>query len=474
MFEWGRFGKAPTSGGTVHPSIARALLYYPVQALRGEKVGQSLREVRAFNRLGRAEMEALQWTKLTSLLNYVYHHNTYYRKLFYDHNLRPGAITTWEDFRRFPFLSKSAIREQQERMLSDGSPRVDHRHTSGSTGQPLSFVKDRTALAYMNAVMHDVYSWHGIEIGDRSCRIWAIPKGTRKRLSIFLRDHLQNRRRLNSFDVSDESCLRFYRKMLEFRPSFMMGVPSYITEFAKRLHNASHNPADIGLHVIVATGEPLYPAQKELMERSFACAVANEYGTTECGIIAFACPQGSMHLMTHNLVVEVVHPETGASVKPGEPGEIVLTELHGYHMPFIRYRLGDTVVVSTAPCECGLQTPCLSSIEGRLEDMIETPDGRKVAGGLLYYTLTEGIHQFKAYQRAVNRLEVFIVKGPSFSDAWLAGVRDQWRDYLGVGMQVDFRFVDQIPADRSGKLRYFVPEFDPDYITRSPGQQTGS
>ena len=246
-----------------------------------------------------------------------------------------------------------------------------------------------------------------------------------------------------------------------------MGVPSYITEFAKRVRNASLNPADIGLRVIISTGEILYPAQKELMEKSFNCPVANEYGTTECGIVAFACREGRMHLMTHNLAVEVVDPGTGAHVQPARPGEIVITELHGRHMPFIRYRLGDTVTVSTGPCRCGLQSPCLEQIEGRLEDMIQTPDGRKVAGGMLYYTLTEGIQQFKAIQRAVDRLEVFIVKGPSFSDAWLAGVRAQWRDYLGEAMKIDFRFVDHIPADRSGKLRYFVPEFDPDYMKSS-------
>jgi len=451
----------------VYPFFAKYLLYYPIQVFRGEKVGQYLKEVREFNHLSRSEMDKTQWDKLTSLLNCVYHNNRYYRKLFEDHNLHPDHIRSWEDFRKVPFLTKGIIRERGEVMLSSEKRRLDYRKTSGSTGMPLTFVKDRVALAYMNAVMHDVYSWHGIDIGDRCCRIWAIPKGTKKRLSISLRDRLQNRRRLNSFDVSDASSLEFFHNMLRFHPRFMMGVPSYITEFAKRVRNASLNPADIGLRVIISTGEILYPAQKELMEKSFDCPIANEYGTTECGIVAFACREGGMHLMTHNLVVEVIDPETGALVEPGKPGEIVITELHGFHMPFIRYRLGDTVTVSSRPCHCGLQSPCLEHIEGRLEDMIQTPDGRKVAGGMLYYTLTEGIQQFKAIQRAVDRLEVFIVKGPSFSDAWLAGVRRQWRDYLGEAMKIDFRFVDHIPADRSGKMRYFVPEFDPDYIESS-------
>jgi phenylacetate-CoA ligase len=456
----------------MHPFIARNLFYHPILFFRGEKVGRYHDEVCAFNRLGRSEMEEVQWAKLKRLLDHVYAHNRYYHDLFDQNRIHPDRIKSLEDYRRVPLLAKGIIQENSARLLSEGNYRLDHRKTSGSTGHPLKFVKDRVSLAYMNAVMHEVYHWHGIEIGDRSCRIWAIPKDSRKQLSIFLRDHLQNRRRLNSFDVSDESSLRFFRAMLKFRPKFMMGVPSYITDFAKRLRNASLNPADIGLDVIISTGEILYPAQKKLMEEAFACRIANEYGTSECGIVAFACPQGRMHTMNHNLLVEVINPETGAPVNTGERGEIVITELHGYYMPFIRYRLGDTVQLSSDICPCGLQSPLLEHVEGRLEDMIVTPSGKNVAGGMLYYTLTEGIHQFKAYQRAVDRLEVLIVKGPGFSETWLAEVKRQWHEYLGEDMKFDFRFVDRIPADRSGKLRYFVPEFDPDYI--EPPPTTGS
>jgi phenylacetate-CoA ligase len=458
----------------MHPFIARNLLYHPIQFFRGEKVGQCHDEVCAFNRLDRTEMEAVQWAKLKRLLDHVYAHNRYYHDLFDQNQIHADRIKSLEDYRRVPLLAKGIIQENSTRLLSEGNCRLDHRKTSGSTGRPLKFVKDRVSLAYMNAVMHEVYHWHGIEIGDRSCRIWAIPKDSKKKLSIFMRDHLQNRRRLNSFDVSDESSLRFFKAMLKFRPKFMMGVPSYITDFAKRLRNASLNPADIGLDVIISTGEILYPAQKRLMEEAFACRIANEYGTSESGIVAFACTEGRMHTMNHNLLVEVINPETGAPVNTGDRGEIVITELHSYYMPFVRYRLGDTVQLSADTCPCGLQSPILDHVEGRLEDMIETPSGKKVAGGMLYYTLTEGIHQFKAYQRAVDRLEVLIVKGPGFSDAWLGEVRRKWHEYLGDDMKLDFRFVDHIPADRSGKLRYFVPEFDPDYIEPPPTGDTAT
>jgi len=452
----------------MHPWIARNLLYNPVQFLRGEKVDKYRNELRAFNRLSAKQMEEKQWEKLTALLDFAYKNNPYYKNLFDENGLTPAQIQNPDDFKKIPCLNKPIIQANHARLFSEGIKRVDHRNTSGSTGMPLQFVKDRAALAYMNAVMHEVYHWHGIETGDRSCRIWAIPKEFKKRFSIYIRDLLQNRIRLNSFDVSDKSSVKFYHAVRKFKPKFMMGVPSYMTDFSKRLIKAGLNPADMGLETLITTGEILYPGQKELLREHFRCAIANEYGTTESGIVAFTCTHDKMHVQNHNLYIEVINPETGRDARPGESGEIVLTELHSYAMPFIRYRLGDTVIPSDEKCTCGLASPLLAHIEGRLEDMIETPDGRKVAGGMLYYTLTKGIHQFKAYQRAVDRLEILIEKGPDFSEKFLEEVQVKWREYLGNEMQFEFRFVDHIPADPSGKLRYFVPEFDPEYTKTGP------
>jgi phenylacetate-CoA ligase len=90
--------------------------------------------------------------------------------------------------------------------------------------------------------------------------------------------------------------------------------------------------------------------------------------------------------------------------------------------------------------------------------MLTTPEGKKVAGGMFYYTLTKGIKRFKVYQRAIDRIEVFLEKGSDFDQLDLDAIREKWRVYLGPTMIVEFRIVDEIPADASGKFRYFVSE----------------
>ncbi len=451
----------------MNPWVARNLIYRPVQALRGEQVWKFRDEVREFHRLGSREMADVQWKRVLAALHRVYEQNPYYRSLFDECGLHPSQVETPEDFKRVPLLTKKAVQDNFEALSSGAGRRVDHRQTSGSTGVPLSFVKDREALAYMNGVMHEVYSWHGINYpGDRSCRIWAIPQSLKKKVFIWTVDTLQNRIRLNSFDVSDASAERFFHKACKFRPKFLFGVPSYTSEFATRVQRLGLDPRDIGVETLIMGGETLYPMQKELVGSAFGAAVVNEYGTTENGLISFSCARDRIHVMNQNLYVEVIDPETGADVPPGQPGEVVVTELYGRVMPFIRYRVGDTAVPSSELCPCGVETPLFERLEGRLEDMIETPDGRKVAGGMLYYTLRKGVKRFKAYQRAVDRLEVLIIKGPDFTDSVLEDVREQCRHFLGDEMKIEFRFVDSIPPDRSGKLRFFVPEKDPEYTKR--------
>jgi len=267
-----------------------------------------------------------------------------------------------------------------------------------------------------------------------------------------------NRIRLSSFDVSDESSRVFYRKVRSFRPKFMYGVPSYMTELAKRLRRLDLDPADLRLRVIIATGEILYPEQKQFMREAFGCPIVNEYGTTESGIVAFSCPHDEMHVMSHNHYLEVIDPVTGKEVEPGRCGEIVLTDLNSYAMPFVRYRLGDIVEKKEGHCTCGRPMSMLGHIEGRLEDMLTTPEGKKVAGGMFYYTLTKGIRKFKVYQRAVDHLDVLVEPGPDFDQLDLNAIKDKWRVYLGPTMRIDIQIVEMIPADKGGKFRYFVSE----------------
>ena len=180
-------------------TVAKNLIYLPVQFARGENVSGCLDQARAFHRLPADQQRKIQWDKLKVLLTYVGNHNPYYRDLFEQSGIEVADLGGFEDIRQIPFLTKEIVQLQQDRLSSSGWQRYDHRSTTGSTGMPLEFTKDRRALAHMDAVMHEAYGWYGIEIGDRQGRIWSVPLSAVGRSLCLVKDRLLNRRRLNAW-----------------------------------------------------------------------------------------------------------------------------------------------------------------------------------------------------------------------------------------------------------------------------------
>ena len=443
--------------------ISRNLFYRPIYSFRGEHVERYMVEVRDFNGLTAAQMQKVQWKKLITLLDHVSTHNPYYRTLFHTRNISAKGIHAYTDFAQIPILTKDVLRQHIETMQSEGVWKVTARKTSGSTGIPLHFVKDRVASAYNDALMYEVYGWYGVRMGDRQSRFWGLPLDQKVRLKWQAKDLALNRKRFNSFNISAEYSTAFFRVLKRFHPQFIYGYPSAICEFAALTEQRGLHVRDLRIPVIITTGEMLFPAQRELLEHAFACPVANEYGSTENGVIAFQCRQGRMHLMNHNLYIEVLDPVSYAPVAAGEKGVVVVTELHSYAFPFVRYRLGDIVVLSSTTCPCGSALPVVESIEGRVSDMIVALDGTRVSGPIINYTMTQGVRRFKAIQLSRERMQILIEPASNFDQSELYVIQERWHALLGRGVTVDIQMVESIPPDLSGKLRAFESRIDENY-----------
>jgi phenylacetate-CoA ligase len=444
----------------MHAWVARNLFYRPATALRGEPVGRCRAEVRAFHRLEGGGMREAQRQKLVRLLQFLWEHNAYYRGLMEDNSIGPGRFHDLEPLRRFPILTKEAVKQRQADMLSRAHLRSSIRKTSGSTGLPLRFVKDRPASAYMEAVMQEAYEWHGIRTGDRQGRIWGVPLDPRQRWLTRLKDGLLNRVRLVSFAMSEESCRRFHQELRRFRPVFLYGLVNTTVEFVRTCRILGLDPGALGLRVVITTGEVLFPHHRRLLAEAFGCPVVNEYGTTENGIIAMECPRGGMHLMSHNLVVEFLDPGSGRPVAPGELGEVVVTELHSLSLPFVRYRTGDLARPSDRLCGCGLATPLVDEVVGRQSDLLALAGGRRGCCTAIAYSMTEEVWRFRAIQRRPEELHVLLQGIRPLRDEDLARIQSRLREALGADLHLRLEAVAEIPPDPSGKFRYFVSSLE--------------
>jgi phenylacetate-coenzyme A ligase PaaK-like adenylate-forming protein len=344
-----------------------------------------------------------------------------------------------------------------EAVATSGTRGLEKRKTSGSTGAPFTFYRDKTMTAWMDAAMWAAYSWHGITPGSRQARFWGMPLGRFPRLQRRVTDFIQHRRRLDAFAATPERCKQFFEESRRFRVEYAYGYPTLLRVFAENCEAMGLKGGDLGLRRVICTGELLAPEARRALAAFFACPIINEYGCTESGLLSIECEVGTPHVVPFAAYPEVVTSD-GCSVRPGEIGEVVVTDLFGHLAPLLRYRLNDRAMQRDGSCRCGRSLPFLHVENGRVDSFILTLHRGPVYDAILAYTVPPEVARFRATQVALDRLEVVIVPGARFrGDESAKECKRRWETELGPGMQVEVRVVEEIPFDPSGKLRYFVP-----------------
>jgi phenylacetate-CoA ligase len=217
---------------------------------------------------------------------------------------------------------------------------------------------------------------------------------------------------------------------------------------------------DIKFKGMLSSAEVLYPHQRQFIEETFGGKIFDRYGTRELGGLGCQCQEHTgLHVSVENVYLEVLD-ERGEPARAGEPGQVVVTNLNNYGMPFIRYTLAD--VASWVPaydCPCGRAHPMLSVVEGRHNDMFRTRDGRMVWGGIANPLWgMSGVTQFQFIQKTYDLVHVRIVTKRSLQPDELARVERAVQTALGSQVRVDFEFPEAIPTDKSGKYRYQICE----------------
>ena len=213
----------------------------------------------------------------------------------------------------------------------------------------------------------------------------------------------------------------------------------------------------------LVTAEPLPASLRQSLVDDYGISVGNAYATAELGFLALNTTGGLPMQLLPEPIIQVVDPETGQSVGPGEAGEVVVTHLATADFPFIRYRTGDVASLDDAVCACGRGLPLLKEIHGRTTDFIIAADGTVMHGLALIYVVRDvpGVANFKIIQEDRLRTRVQLVTGAGFADESLAAIRAGMTQRLGEGVEVMVEQVADIPRERSGKHRYVVSRVAP-------------
>lgn len=434
------------------------MVYYLVVAIRKQRVPLYLKSLMKSQYLPADELISIQLNKLRILINHTRKSVPFYMREF--KNMPYEIITKIDDINRLPFLTKEMIKKRSNEFVSRNRYYLlTKKITGGSTGEPVTILKDSDAMARELAATWRGYNWAGIDIGDKQGRLWGIPFGVRDRLRAKLIDIVANRRRCSAFSF-DEQHLNSYTNMLKlFKPKYLYGYVSMIEEYAKYFQKKKIIPP-FNLRCIITTSEVLTDYHRKFIEQVFSTKVFNEYGSGELGSVAHECEQGSLHLIPENMIVEILDGER--TCKPGEVGELVITELNNPAMPLIRYRTGDFASISPKPCSCGRTLPVIEKLFGRAYDTIRNRDGKMFHGEFFVYIFEEakrknlGVDAFQVVQKDYSKFNIKIVAGLGYSRATEEFVKAKFFKGLDPKAKIDFELVEKIEREPSGKMRVVV------------------
>jgi phenylacetate-CoA ligase len=445
----------------LYTTLEKYLIYPLLPIYRGIDTLRHFKEVEKTQWLSVDEINRIQWAKLGNLLEYAFTNVPFYHRLFETLNMTPRDIATPDNFRKLPLLGKEDIRNNISYIVSSKYTIRDliPNSTGGSTGVNLNFFNDRKHVGDVSAIDLRSKRWAGLEIGDKNAFLWGSP------FDISFQDNLKNKIYnklfrtlfLSSYNLSEENMVVYAKKLLRYKPKVIVGYPSPLYHFARFLEE--NEIRDINPKSIISSAEVLYDYQKELIESVFQCKVFNRYGCREFSTIAQECSEHSgMHINAEHVYVECLRGD-GEPAALGERGELVITDLDNYGMPFIRYRIGDIGVLSDRKCNCGRGLPILEKIEGRAFDIVVGTNGRAVGGTfwtLLFRTAMEGILQFQVVQESMSEIDIKIVPDETFEEGQVNVLIKKIRAYLGEDMNIHFQMVDKIPLTKSGKSRFVI------------------
>ena len=448
-------------------------LTHPLWLLKHRR-GKTLGYVKEFNKtqhLSQSQILELQWQRLLRVLEQAFQHSRFYRQRFEKYGLDPSSLKSPEDLRLFPVLIKEDIRDRLPEILSDNLPKEEliKTATGGTTGSSFVFYRDLNCHLQRQAIDLVYNLWADWKVGDKTAILWGAPQdlGGYSAFKQNLKNLLVDRTMvLDFFNVSPQSMDKFSRHMLRFHPKIIYGYSQAIYLLAQYV--AQNLPGKIRVKSAICTAEPLYPSQRELIQNTFECEVFDRYASREFGLIASECLlHEGFHLVADSVYIEIL--KDGAPAPKGEVGDLVITDLVNYGMPFIRYKIGDTGAWEIKECSCGSNLPLLKNLVGRDTDFLVTPAGGVISGVAIMALLTQygnrtGIAQMQIIQESIKDLSVRVVKGPQFTSGDTLHIKTTLHRLFGSQARLDFEFVSEIPKEKSGKFRYTISQVRPGLV----------
>ncbi|HMQ67500.1 MAG TPA: phenylacetate--CoA ligase family protein [Ignavibacteria bacterium] len=425
--------------------------------LKGFPLQEAEKELSSIKKLPESEFNTWHENKKWQIVKYHFENNEFYRSRF-DGDKIPDR---WEEI---PLLVKTDYQNSGYDLISKtfDKKNIYSGYTSGSSGHPFNYYKDKFAHAMTWALIKDRYRNFGLTLDSRQARFYGIPLERKDYYIEKAKDFLSNRVRFPVFDLSDGMLAEFLKKFRSEKFDYVYGYTNSIVLFARYLIRINVILKDVcpGLKICICTSENCTEEDKAVIEKGFGVKAVNEYGTSEVDLIAFETEAGKWLLSEENIFIEVID-DIGNPVTNGGEGRILLTALHNKAMPFIRYEIGDKAII--APGQGKIE---LKRILGGVNDIVILPSGKK-SSGVSFYFITrstmekiDSLKEFIIRQVSPDKFIFDVVSDEEISDNAKKMIQKNLDTYLESGLSFEINRVEKIKRTKAGKMKHFYSELD--------------
>jgi phenylacetate-CoA ligase len=453
----------------VYGQLFRSLLF-PIweTGIRRRPVIERWRQLRRTQWLSFDELHAQQSAALARLIEHAYHHVPMYRLRFAALGLTPSDLRAPEDLPKLPVLRRSDLRTCGRTRESTAPPLPTIcKQTSGTTGEPLLFGFEPDSEHWRRAVRYRGYEWAGYRPGDRALHFWGAPLPTepplRSRLKVALDRRLHRDHYVTCAVMSEDRLNAVVAEIRALRPKVLVCYAQAGGELARHIiRNGLRTWPAIPT---ICGAEQVTPRDRADLEQAFG-PVFDVYGCREVMMIAGECEaHDGLHVAMENIAVEIIVTEAGRerAAREGETGEVVVTDLHNFGMPFIRYANGDVATAGPSrACACGRRLPRIGSVQGRLSETLRDAAGSAVSGLALsnvFYDVSDAVRQFQVVQHRDSSVTIRLVEAEQLPTSALAQIRGSARRLL-AGIDVRVEVVPELPRNAAGKHKLVIVERD--------------
>lgn len=393
---------------------------------------------------------------LQKLVEHVYEHTVYYRRIFDDLGLTPNDIQTIDDLKKLPIINKEIANAHHDEIIPDNLSFFRYRNdrTGGTTGEPMFYFMDENNWGYVSAAKLHAWMTTSYQYGDKFVAMGSASLFAKKpSLPRRIYDKIRNEFPLNTVNLTDELCDKYIAFIKKQKIRYIYGYTASIYVFTTYV--AKHHIDLKQIEVVFTTSENLTDTYRELIEKTYDCRVMDCYGANDAGINAYEIQPHSYHV-GYNVLCEVINPIDENT------GSLLTTNLLNYTFPLLRYQFGDEVELLPSVDVKEYNGQVIRRILGRTSDVMRLENGHSMtATGFSMIMKEFDIVAFNFNKTGVNEvtLKVQTIK-EKYNIQQENEIRKTIQRYIGDDTTLIIEYVEQFEPLKNGKRRYFMNNVD--------------